>query len=158
MTKSQTEFFKMLDRKIDEVCVIPLPPFCVHVVFFFQVSWLQVLLLLLQVLCGIKVINKELSFPFLWQHKFVSLKGDWHGGGEKTKQIGTFNRKIFFANCGPLNFGSLHGLWVLCLGTGLHTTFNLQTWPQSECKKGLMICRLKGYFQVLGCEVKLYRM
>lgn len=35
MTKSQTEFFKMLDRKIDEVCVIPLPPFCVHVVVFF---------------------------------------------------------------------------------------------------------------------------
>ena len=95
MTKSQTEFFKMLDRKIDEVCVIPLPPFCVHVVVFFQVSWLQVLLLLLQVLCAIKVINKELSFPFLWQHKIVSLKGDWHGGGEKTKQIGTFYRKIF---------------------------------------------------------------
>lgn len=63
--------------------------------FFFQVSWLQVLLLLLQVLCAIKVINKELSFPFLWQHKIVSLKGDWHGGGEKTKQIGTFYRKIF---------------------------------------------------------------
>ena len=95
MTKSQTEFFKMLDKKIDEVCVIPLPPFCVHVVVFFQVSWLQVLLLLLQVLCAIKVINKELLFPFLWQHKIVSLKGDWHGGGEKTKQIGTFNRKIF---------------------------------------------------------------
>lgn len=76
MTKSQTEFFKMLDKKIDEVCVIPLPPFCVHVVVFFQVSWLQVLLLLLQVLCDIKVINKELSFPFLWQHKIVSLKGD----------------------------------------------------------------------------------
>ena len=73
MTKSQTEFFKMLDKKIDEVCVIPLPPSCVHVVVFFQVSWLQVLLLLLQVLCGIKVINKELSFPFLWQHKIVSL-------------------------------------------------------------------------------------
>ena len=36
MTKSQTEFFKMLDRKIDEVCVIPLPPFCVHVVVFFS--------------------------------------------------------------------------------------------------------------------------
>lgn len=74
MTKSQTEFFKMLDKKIDEVCVIPLPPFCVHVVFFFQVSWLQVLLLLL--LCGMKVINKELSFSFLWQHKIVSLKVD----------------------------------------------------------------------------------
>ena len=104
MTKSQTEFFKMLDKKIDEVCVIPLPPFCVHVVVFFQVSWLQVLLLLLQVLCGIKVINKELSLPFLWQHKIVSLKGDWHGGGEKTKQIGTFNRKIFLL---------IVGLWTL---------------------------------------------
>lgn len=73
MTKSQTEFFKMLDKKIDEVCVIPLPPFYVHVVVFFQVFWLQVLLLLLQVLCAIKVINKELLFPFLWQHKIVSL-------------------------------------------------------------------------------------
>ena len=41
MTKSQTEFFKMLDKKIDEVCVIPLPPFCVHVVGFFF-SGLQV--------------------------------------------------------------------------------------------------------------------
>lgn len=157
MTKSQTEFFKMLDRKIDEVCVIPLPPFCVHVVVFFQVSWLQVLLLLLQVLCGIKVINKELSFPFLWQHKIVSLKGDWHGGGEKTKQIGTFNRKIFLLIVGLWTLGACM-VWVLCLGPGLHITFNLQTWPQSECKKGFMTCRLKGYFQVLGCEVKLYRM
>ena len=155
MTKSQTEFFKMLDRKIDEVCVIPLPP-CVHVVVLFQVSWLQVLLLLLQVLCGIKVINKELSFPFLWQHKIVSLKGDWHGGGEKTKQIGTFNRKIFLLIVGLWTLGACM-VWVLCLGPGLHITFNLQTWPQSECKKGFMICRLKGYFQVLGCEVKLYR-
>ena len=73
MTKSQTEFFKMLDKKIDEVCVIPLPPFCVHVVFFFQVSWLQVLLLLL--LCGMKVINKELSFPFCGNIKLLTLKG-----------------------------------------------------------------------------------
>lgn len=124
--------------------------------FFFQVSWLQVLLLLLQVLCGIKVINKELSFPFLWQHKIVSLKWDWHGGGEKTKQIGTFNRKIFLLIVGLWTLGACM-VWVLCLGPGLHITFNLQTWPQSECKKGFMTCRLKGYFQVLGCEVKLYR-
>ena len=75
MTKSQTEFFKMLDKKIDEVCVIPtFFNFSVHVVVFFQVSCLQVLLLLLQMFCDVKVSNKNCHSQSCGNTKYYYLR------------------------------------------------------------------------------------
>lgn len=75
MTKSQTEFFKMLDKKIDEVCVIPtFFNFSVHVVVFFQVSCLQVLLLLLQVLSDVKLVIRTVISQSCGNTKYYYLR------------------------------------------------------------------------------------